>query len=1245
MSKKRRHSNNAAVRRLPVVKQPGNPKILQILPLIARDGYMNTLAHLGEASDLGAANTFQRNSISRDYEQLTVMYRENWIAKRIIDTPCEDMTRSWYRLSSNIDQDKLDELEKLEARHSVKQEITNGLRWARLYGGAAAVMVIKGQEDMLDQPLDYDDLMPGCFRGLIVVDRTNGLDPSVELEDDMDDVEFGYPKYYTVQLNDTNNSMVRVHHSRLLVFRGRMLPIVEEMTESYWGASELEHVYEELQKRNSTSANIAQLIFQANVGALKMADYGEIMGMGTEQQKQQILEAIYAENRIRNSFGMMIMSNEDSFEQHAYSFSGLSEVYETFMMDMAGAAEIPATKLYGRAPQGMNATGESDMNNYYDMLAQLQERHLRPAIEKLLPVMAMSLWGEIPEDMKVIFEPMQTTTPAERAQIMQQVTGVVIQAYSAGLIAQQPALVELQKFGKDIGFWESITDEMVEKAETEIDNGEGMEDPMAAMGGEGGMPGMGGMMPPGIPGGPEQAAEDPEQPPEAMSKPEAGKSPEKAAPKPEEQPKKEPENGAEKPQEAHGEPSDKAVNKELAEILKSAKGQMQAKEEDADDGGPGSGNFGHPGYKRGGGAAPEKASIGERMRFLQDPTEGKNAPRSANGPTGSKSHVEKMNRERKQWGNLTLHQKIKGNAEQQKHIAKMKADVVEAAMKGDLGKAREIVKANRHYWSNDPDSAQKVQSETLKRQKAVKPRRMFLHDALVSLLKIFGRDSNEEVQDEEIWRTNEEGNHFKLESTTGEIKGGFGGKYNGKKIGEEWEPGAKHKTRKSGSKVAAPPKAAPKPKNSAKIDLTFNVTSTGHRKSKEFADETRQRYEESLSEAKSVFSNPNSTEEQKDESLTYLLSMSANSDQWKQAEHGDAPSTEDFGLGKMPRDWADRLTSAEQDVLSKICEETDGLNYIESSGWRRKNEEASNVQLALQAKLLGADIDVKIPDDLLQKYAGVENRTEVPGQQSMFYGENVPMREGSAPAYNSKAPVQEKTGAIKEPVDTGYKTNYNESGSSQYYTGEHWEGHKFPPLKGGTEFSSAKPETFRDAIVEAQNSYSDADGWRVGPHDEYSESDKCFVSPAGSTTCVAENGDIVSVCKRSGSSDRASDLLQQAIANGGNKLDAYGIGLFRLYTSNGFEPCSWCEWNDEFAPEKWKSANGLPDDNSWHGRPDSELVIPREPIVFYRLTGNKAKYGSEAELREAYEGFLKRTKSTGMDYDAAYEQRDKMMGG
>ena len=358
----------------------------------AGDGYVNLPARLGGASTLLSAGTYER-TFPFNPALLTSLYRESWIAKRIIDMPGEDMTRGWYTMP--LEEKQAEELRALETRHDIRREMTDAIRWARLYGGAVALMVIDGHEGFLSDPLDPDTVMPGSFCGLLVRDRLS-VTPSAELEDDLNDPDFGYPMYYDLQADagapGGMPGTLRVHHSRVLRFTGRDLPRAEEAAEQYWGASELEHIWEELQKRSATSANIAQLVFQANITTLRMGDFGEILAMGTDQQRRRVLEALEQENALRTSFGLQLLSAGDTMENHPYSFAGLSQIYEAFMLDMAGAAGIPATRLFGRSPQGMNATGEGDLKNYYELITAMQERHLRPALEKLFPVMAMSLW-------------------------------------------------------------------------------------------------------------------------------------------------------------------------------------------------------------------------------------------------------------------------------------------------------------------------------------------------------------------------------------------------------------------------------------------------------------------------------------------------------------------------------------------------------------------------------------------------------------------------------------------------------------------------------------------------------------------------------------------------------------------------------------------------------------------------------------------------------------------------------------
>ena len=424
--------------------------------LAAMDGYSNAAAFLGENSALLSAGTFVRSGLTAQSELLTTTYRVSWLAKRIIDMPSEDMTRAWYSLSTSLPQEALNDLRRLEARHSVKQELTNAIRWGRLYGGSIAVMVLRGEEDRLAQPLDMDMLLPECFQGLLVLDRAQGVEPSLELVSDLDDPDFGLPEYYTVDLGMERLRPVRIHHSRVLRFIGRELPHQETVRENYWGASELEHIWEELQTRSAASANIAQLIFQANITTLKMGDLVEHLAFGDDNMRSSLMQALASENRLRTSYGLQIMSAEDSMENHSYSFAGLSDIYESFMMDMAGAAEIPAPKLFGRSPQGLNATGEADLRNYYDLIGQMQERHLRPALEKLLPVMAISCWGYVPEDLEIVFEPVMTTSPGERADLVQKLSADASQAFQCGLLTREQALEELKNRGEGLGVYTKI---------------------------------------------------------------------------------------------------------------------------------------------------------------------------------------------------------------------------------------------------------------------------------------------------------------------------------------------------------------------------------------------------------------------------------------------------------------------------------------------------------------------------------------------------------------------------------------------------------------------------------------------------------------------------------------------------------------------------------------------------------------------------------------------------------------------
>jgi phage-related protein (TIGR01555 family) len=463
LSKRNRNQRQTATdARQPSVKLPHG---------LTTDAFSNQLARLGFGTpNLMEGTEYPLTRLTQNYQLMNSLYRSHWIIRRVIDTIPEDMTRNWITITTQMDPDMVRRIDKIWRVRKVKSKILQGLKWGRLYGGAVGLIMIEGHQDILEQPLDFDMIMPGSFKGLMIMDRWSGVSPNLARVDDIDDPDFGLPESYKVTTED--GKTMDVHHSRILRFIGRELPQWERIAEMDWGASEVEVVYDELKKRDNTSANIAQLVFLANLRVLKMGDLGETLAITDTKAQSDLYNTLQAQNWLMSNMGMHILSKEDSFETHQYSFGGLNEIYESFMMDMAGASMIPVTKLFGRAPAGMNATGESDMQNYYEVVQQGQETSLAPILDKLLPIMCMSEFGAIPDDLDYRFDPIRTPNDKEIAELADKKTTSIAAVYTAGLISQKTALQELKQMSETTGMFTNITDEDIDTADSSTNQGE-----------------------------------------------------------------------------------------------------------------------------------------------------------------------------------------------------------------------------------------------------------------------------------------------------------------------------------------------------------------------------------------------------------------------------------------------------------------------------------------------------------------------------------------------------------------------------------------------------------------------------------------------------------------------------------------------------------------------------------------------------------------------------------------------------
>lgn len=94
--------------------------------------------------------------------------------------------------------------------------------------------------------------------------------------------------------------------------------------------------------------------------------------------------------QLNNSNTLLLMEN-DKFVQSITPLTGLDSILSLAYQSLAIVARMPAVKLLGLSPQGLNNTGEFDMKNYYDEIEGYQKSILQPLIVNIAERVLWSL--------------------------------------------------------------------------------------------------------------------------------------------------------------------------------------------------------------------------------------------------------------------------------------------------------------------------------------------------------------------------------------------------------------------------------------------------------------------------------------------------------------------------------------------------------------------------------------------------------------------------------------------------------------------------------------------------------------------------------------------------------------------------------------------------------------------------------------------------------------------------------------
>lgn len=387
------------------------------------DGYVNLLNKYGTKQDNSEAYKFEREPVIPDM-QLTGLYEGNGLFSKIIDTPAEEALKHGFdlNLKSNEMNAFVDEvLDDLEW----DEKATTAIKWARLYGGALIVMLIDDGRG-LEEPVDWEhirsiDELRVYERSIVQPDYASlyqqdyggkGVGNRVS--------KFGQPEYYYVS---SIYGSFKVHESRCLVFRNGVLPEqTSNATYLFWGMPEYVRIRRALRETVTAHTDSVKLLERSVQAIYSMKGLASLLT--TDDGENQVLKRLQLVDTSRGLLNSIAIDSEgEQYDFKTFQFSGVKDVIDATCNMLSALTNIPQTILFGRSPAGMNATGDSDFESYYNFVEKIQRLMLKRNLRTLLDVVfrAGIASGDVAEepDYKLEFKPMWSLSDTEQAAVDQ----------------------------------------------------------------------------------------------------------------------------------------------------------------------------------------------------------------------------------------------------------------------------------------------------------------------------------------------------------------------------------------------------------------------------------------------------------------------------------------------------------------------------------------------------------------------------------------------------------------------------------------------------------------------------------------------------------------------------------------------------------------------------------------------------------------------------------------------------------
>lgn len=430
------------------------------------DGLANLYSRLGTTADRNTQSYYWVPPLTQ--QQIEAAYRTSWLTRKVHDLPAFEMTRA--RRDWQAEAEQITALEAYERRLDIWGKLRRALTVARLHGGAAIVLGVR--QGLPDQPLVPERLGRDSLRYALVVSR-HQLSAPYGMETDLESDFFGQPAAY--ELRGAKGNRVILHPSRVIPFHGSPLPegaLTVAQIDQFWGDPVLQSIKGAIDNAETSQAAVATLLHEMKQDVVSIPGLTE--QIATEGAEGRLAARIEAMNRFRSMFNALLLDGGDDegkggekWETRQIAFSGYPELLRQFLAIVAGASDIPVTRLMGESPGGMQSTGKGEQADFNRMIDAKRDAELGPALARLDEILIPSALGSRPAEVGYVFGPLDDPDEKEQSENEKREAETVEIYHRTGLIPADALAKSAANRMIESGRWPGL-DAAIEESEQEL---------------------------------------------------------------------------------------------------------------------------------------------------------------------------------------------------------------------------------------------------------------------------------------------------------------------------------------------------------------------------------------------------------------------------------------------------------------------------------------------------------------------------------------------------------------------------------------------------------------------------------------------------------------------------------------------------------------------------------------------------------------------------------------------------------